>query len=73
MVGTGVRIEPWLGSHPVPATQKNLKKCDELVKNGDELVKGAFFAGEKNGHSGDTASGRTLLSRRHQGAEEEFG
>jgi hypothetical protein len=56
---------------PPPArSNKNRKKCDETAKKHDEMVTGAVFSG---GTSGAAAVGKRLLSRRHQGAEEEFG
>ena len=59
---------------PPPArSNKNHKKCDEMVKNRDEMVTGAVFRVEKAGRSGDTAGRRRLLSRRHQAAGERRG
>ena len=43
---------------PSPFSNKNHKKCDELVKKRDELVTEAFFRVEKAGRSGNTAGGR---------------
>ena len=43
---------------PQPLSNKNHKKCDELVKKRDELVMEAFFRVEKAGRSGNTAGGR---------------
>ena len=48
-VGTEKRKERCLDSHPQPLSNKNHKKCDELVKKRDELVTGACLRVKKRG------------------------
>jgi len=56
-VGTEKRKERCLDSHPQPLSNKNHKKCDELVKKRDELVTGACLRVKKRGAAGTRRAG----------------